>query len=156
MKITEIRHEVTEEQAARLRPIFTDSFGTPPSESFLERLNEKRDLSVLLAHLDQELVGFKIGYTRFRGIFFSWLGAVAPERRRSGVARRLLQHQHRLCVERGYDEIQTESAGTNRPMLILNLQEGFEASGMHLGHEDALTVQLRKRIKPGHRAEPSS
>ena len=31
-------------------------------------------------------------------------------------------------------------------MLILNLQEGFEVSGMHLGNGDALTVQLRKRL----------
>lgn len=146
MEITEIRGAVTEGQANQLHSIFLDSFGTAPSESFLERLNEKRDLSLLLAHDEGKLIGFKIGYTRFKGVFFSWLGAVDPGRRRAGVARRLLQDQHSLCVNRGYDEIQTESSGSNRPMLILNLQEGFEVSGIHLGHEEVLTVQLRKRL----------
>ena len=146
MQITEIRESVTAEQAAQLVPIFQDAFDIPLSTSFLARLNEKNDLSVLLAHNKGALIGFKIGYTRFKGIFFSWLGAIALDHRRCGVARQLIQHQHKLCSDRGYDEIQTESAGTNQAMLILNLQEGFEVSGMHLGHGDALTVQLRKRL----------
>ena len=146
MQITEIRETVTAEQAAQLVPIFRDAFNTPPSANFLERLNEKSDLSVLLAHDKDTLIGFKIGYTRFKGIFFSWLGATALSHRRSGVARQLAQRQHEFCLDRGYDEIQTESAGTNQAMLILNLQEGFEVSGMHLGHGDALTVQLRKHL----------
>ncbi|MGI9244218.1 MAG: hypothetical protein ACR2RV_25695, partial [Verrucomicrobiales bacterium] len=75
MEITEICRVVTEEQADRLRPIFVDALGEPPSESFLERLNEKGDLSVLLACSGDLVIGFKIGYTRFRGVFFSWLGA---------------------------------------------------------------------------------
>jgi len=146
MEISEIRNSVTEEQAARLHSIFLGAFNTPPSESFLERLNEKNDLSVLLAQDGGVLVGFKIGYTRFKGVFFSWLGAVDLQHRRCGIARRLVRHQHKLCLDRGYNEIQTESSGSNQPMLILNLQEGFEVSGVHLGHEDALTVQLRKRL----------
>ena len=51
------------------------------------RLNEKKDLSLLLAHDEGHLIGFKIGYTRFKGIFFSWLGAVEPSSRGNGVAR---------------------------------------------------------------------
>ena len=147
MQITEIRKLVTADQTAQLAPIFREAFDTSPSTIFLERLNEKSDLSVLLAHDEDALIGFKIGYTRFKGIFFSWLGAVAFSHRRNGVARQLVQHQHKLCLDRGYDEIQTESAGTNQAMLILNLKEGFEVSGMHLGYGDTLTVQLRKHLQ---------
>ena len=146
MQISELRNPITKEQAARLESIFTDAFDTPPSDTFLERLHEKTDLSVLIAEEDGEIVGFKIGYMRFRGIFFSWLGAVAMENRRNGIGRALLKRQHELCSERGYDEIQAESAGSNQAMLILNLQEGFEVSGMHLGRNDVLTVQLRKQL----------
>ena len=146
MEITEIRESVTAEQAALLVPIFREAFKTLPTESFLDRLNEKNGLSLLLAYETGRLVGFKVGYTLFRGIFFSWLGAVDSRHQRLGVARRLVRHQHRLCLERGDREIQTESAGTNQAMLILNLQEGFEVSGIHLGHGEALTVQLRKPL----------
>ena len=148
MEISEIVRSVTEEQASLLRSIFTEAFEESPSASFLERLNEKKDLSILLAHREGVLIGFKIGYTRFQGIFFSWLGAVAASHRRQGVARELVQEQHRLCRERGYQEIQTEASGSNRAMLILNLEEGFVVRGVHLGRNDDLTVQLQKSLKP--------
>ncbi len=148
MEITEWRGPVTDEQAARLQPIFAEAFGEPPSASFLDRLNEKKDLCILLAHKGDRLIGFKIGYTRFKGVFFSWLGAVSSAHRRKGVARKLLRHQQALCIEEGYNEMQTEASGSNQAMLILNLQEGFDISGVHLGRRNELTVQLRKRLDP--------
>lgn len=153
MNIKEIRNAITAEKADEITPIFTEGFGKPPSDSFLERMNEKRDLSVLLAKREGELVGFKIGYERFQGIYFSWLGAVSTQHQRTGVARALLKYQHQLCVSRGYLEIQTEAVAVNRKMLILNLQEGFEVQGVHLGRSDSLTVQLRKRFHSTHKME---
>lgn len=146
MKIIEMRNLITQEQVNAVIPLFSEAFGRAPSENFLQRLHEKTDLSFLLAYEEDTLIGFKVGYMRFQEVFFSWLGAVCKKHRRKGVARRLIEHQHNLCVERGYSEIQAESAGTNRAMLILNLQQGFDVVGVHLGHEDVLTVQLRKRF----------
>ena len=146
MEISEIQAPVSQDMASQLAVVFEEAFGEPPSGSFLGRLNEKRDLSVLVAEEEGKIVGFKIGYTRYRGVFFSWLGAVLPGHHRRGIARALLRRQHELCAERGFQEIQTEAAGTNKAMLVLNLQEGFEVSGVHLGHEDNVTVQLRKRL----------
>jgi len=146
MQISELQPPLSQKQVAELAALFTEAFETPPSDSFIERLNEKQDLLVLVATVNSEVIGFKIGYTRFKAVFFSWLGAVACSKRRSGVARTLLRHQHKLCEERGYKELQTESAGSNQAMLILNLQEGFEISGVHLGRSDILTVQLRKYL----------
>jgi ribosomal protein S18 acetylase RimI-like enzyme len=143
MIVQEIRNSISAEEVEPLTPIFTEAFEKAPSDTFLERLNEKSDLSVLLAKDGDSIVGFKIGYTRFQGIFFSWLGAVAKSHYRQGIARALLQEQHKLCKERGYQEIQTEAAGSNQSMLILNLQESFEVYGVHMGHQ-GLTVNLRK------------
>ena len=143
MTIQEIRDRITAEKVEQLIPVFTEAFGQPPSDTFLERLNEKRDLSVLLAVEEDQILGFKIGYTRFRGVFFSWLGAVTETHHRKGIARDLLREQHRICSERGFEEIQTEASGTNRNMLILNLQEGFEVYGVHMG-QDEVKVELRK------------
>lgn len=145
MNILEITNKISEEEVSSLIPLFTEAFGEPPSDNFYERLNEKNGLSILLAKEGDSLVGFKIGYTRFQGIYFSWLGAVASSHRRKGIARALLKEQHRLCTERGFTEIQTEASSTNRDMLILNLQEGFDVFGVHMGHK-GLTVQLRKCI----------
>lgn len=143
MNFSEIRGPVSQEQIEPLYDLFTQAFDTPPSESFQQRLNEKNDLSILLVHENAQLIGFKIGYRKSLGVFFSWLGAVDKNHRRRGIARSLLHHQHQLCAERRYKEIQTEADGSNRAMIILNLQEGFEVYGTHIGHKDKLTVQLR-------------
>ena len=78
--------------------------------------------------------------------FFSWLGGVLSNKRRQGIGRALLLRQHELCLERGYQSVETEAFGSNRPMLILNLREGFEIIGVRLGAGDVLTVQMRKTL----------
>lgn len=149
MKVTEIRGSVTSEQTEQIAGAFASAFGPKFSLSpdFEGRLNEKRELSVLVAQ-SNELVGFKIGYERYRGIFFSWLGGVIENSRRKGIARELLRQQHHLCLERGYSEIQTEASGDGKAMLLLNIQEGFEVYGTYLGADGGLRVQLRKFLVP--------
>ena len=147
MKIIEIRNTISQEEAQSLYEVFSEAFHKPPSSSFLQRLNEKQNLSVLIAKEGNKVVGFKIGYQRFQGIFFSWLGAVAKEHQQKGIARKLSRTQHQNCLERGFQEIQTEAAGNNSAMLILNLKEKFEVYGTHLGYQNDLTVQLRKSLK---------
>jgi GNAT superfamily N-acetyltransferase len=126
--------------------MFELCFGEQPDSEFRSRLNEKPRLLVLLAELDGKPVGFKIGYERHRGVFFSWLGGVHPDFRRVGVARALVRHQHDWCITAGYSEVQTETYGDVAGMLILNLQEGFEVFGTHLADDKRIRVQLRKRF----------
>ena len=145
MHISELAQPLSGEQIDQIIPVFTSAFGHPPATDFVDRLNEKRKLSILVAG-DGSIEGFKIGYERYRNVFFSWLGAVKAERQRRGVARALLQHQHRLCFARGYHEIQTETFGDGNGMLLLNLQEGFEVFGTQLGSDNRLRVQLRKML----------
>lgn len=146
MEVTETRGTVSPEETERLAGVFASVFGKDPSLKFEERLNEKRGLSVLVEG-EGEIRGFKVGYERFRGVFFSWLGGVIPEFRRRGIARGLLREQHRVCLDRGYVEIQTETYGDGNGMLLLNLSEGFEIYGTYLGDDRRLRVQLRKRLE---------
>jgi len=145
MRITEIDGSVTNEQAQSLAEVFISAFDHPPSADFKERLNEKLKLSVLTAQSDK-VEGFKIGYERYRGVYFSWLGGVLQESRRKGIARSLLRRQHDICLERGYSEIQTETFGDGKAMLLLNIQEGFEIYGTYIGTDGRLRVQLRKML----------
>lgn len=54
VQIKEIKAPIMVNQAEELTSIFTEAFGQQPSDSFLERLNEKKDLSVLLAYYTVE------------------------------------------------------------------------------------------------------
>ena len=48
----------------------------------------------LIAEIENQSVGFKIGYDRFKdGSFYSWMGGVLPEFRKKGVASALADFQ---------------------------------------------------------------
>jgi GNAT superfamily N-acetyltransferase len=146
MKILEISDSIAEEIASQIQAVFLSAFGIETDSDFLERANEKKNLLVTLLYVDDELAGFKIGYTIHRGVLLSWLGAVPSKFQRQGFARSLIQHQHASCAKLGYSEIQTEAIGDNKAMLLLNIQEGFTIFGSHLGHNNELSVRLRKLL----------
>jgi hypothetical protein len=113
---------------------------------FAKRLNAKPRLHVIYAESDHKLLGFKIGYEKSSKVFFSWLGCVHPDHRRSKIASELLCQQHEWCAKAGYREIQTETFGDGAAMMILNLREGFEVYGTHLADDGKIRVQLQKKF----------
>lgn len=137
---------ISETDCRTIAKLFELCFGRQPDANFSTRLNGKPQLIAMLAEVEGEPVAFKIGYEKYPGIFFSWLGGVLPSNRRSGIARQLLQKQHDWCVSRGYDEIQTETFGDVPEMLILNLAEGFQVFGTYLSSDGRIRVQLRKTL----------
>lgn len=146
MEIIELSKLSRVEDIEGLPGLFSEAFGVSQFDDLLKRLNEKRELSILVAYQGDNPVGFKIGYRQAEGVFFSWLGHVLSSNRRKGVGRALLKYQHELCVRRGYREVQTEASGHNQSMLILDLQEGFEVYGVRTGSDGDLVVQLRKPL----------
>jgi GNAT superfamily N-acetyltransferase len=129
--------------------LMVDCFGEAPQPNFSERVAEKLRPMVLIACVDGEAVGFKLGYEKNREEFFSWLGGVRTAFRRNGIARDLLRAQHQWCAERGYRAVLTESANEYRAMLMLDLSEGFEIEGTRTYPERGLRVLMRKRLSAG-------
>jgi predicted GNAT superfamily acetyltransferase len=146
MEIRIFTNSVDESTAKEIQAVFLKAFGVETGKDFFSRVNEKRSLLVILAYIGNELVGFKLGYEKHRGTFFSWLGAVSPSYQKKGIACELLRNQHLACFEAGYKEVQTEVKGGNTNMLLLNIKEGFSIFGTHLGHNNEITVQLRKLL----------
>ena len=87
---------------------------------------DRPDLLMLLAVLDGEPVGFKVGYRENRFTFYSAKGGILPEHRRQGLARHLLHAMvdHARTggyVRFAYDTFPNKHAG----MTVLGLAEGF-------------------------------
>ena len=109
-----------------LFPDFTDAYLT-------DRLpGVDRPAVVAARGPDGVLLGFKLGYARGEGTFYSWLGGIHPSVRRQGLGRRLMQRQHAWARERDYRYVETRTRTYNNPMIILNLQSGFQI----VGYED--------------------
>jgi len=83
---------------------------------------------------DGEPVGFRFGHALVdraeERVFYDQNGGVVPASRRNGIGRALLREQHRRARSRGYARIRTAVALDLRPMIILDLMEGFEITGI--------------------------
>ncbi|MEM7249165.1 MAG: GNAT family N-acetyltransferase [Acidobacteriota bacterium] len=114
----------------------------------LDQLVHRHRVLSCLARDDGRLVGYKIGFEERPGYFESWIGAVDPEHRRRGIARKLMRAQHEWCRERGYRIVSTITTGDNQPMLIANLGDGFEICGTFWDRRKILKVVLQKQLPP--------
>lgn len=124
-----------------LFPDFTDAYLT-------DRLPTVTAPAVVAARgTDGALLGFKLGYARGEGTFYSWLGGIHPSIRRQGVGRRLMQLQHDWARERGYAFVETRTRTANNAMIILNLQSGFRIVGYDERSGGQPSVTLRAALR---------
>ena len=81
---------------------------------------------VLIAEIDNQLVGFKIGYDRFNdGSFYSWMGGVLPKFRRMGVAYSLANFQEKWATKNEFSSILLKTRKKHDEMIAFSLNRGF-------------------------------
>jgi predicted GNAT superfamily acetyltransferase len=106
-------------------------FPDPHSREKIARTFSSMPELVCLLALDGDTpCGFKAGYAMSERKFYSWIGGVAPEFRKRGIARKLMLTQHRILVERGYEVVRTHTENRFRNMLLLNIHSGFDIVGV--------------------------
>lgn len=142
------QNDIADSVIEAMARLISETFGEQyPEPNFPERVRTKSHPMVILAKNANEVVGFKLGYERWQGTFFSWLGCVRSEYRRQGIARELLQRQHQWCEEQGYEKILTNSRNSFPKMMILNIQEGFQISGTEMdGGDPPPTILFSKLL----------
>lgn len=101
-------------------------FDSSQDDEFAQRLGQAESC-VLVAEVASELVGFKMGYDRYGdGSFYSWLGGVVPEHRKSGVALLLLREQESWAKANGYQRIYVKTRNAFVGMRVLLAKSGYE------------------------------
>lgn len=87
---------------------------------------EKEDLMILEARMDDEPVGFKIGYKESKNVFYSAKGGVLEAYRRHGIALALLADMMRRVDENGFKVFAFDTFPNLHPgMTILAMEQGF-------------------------------
>ncbi len=81
------------------------------------------------ARVDDQLVGFKIGYAIKSHHYYSWLGGVHPQWLRQSIAQQLMEQQHAWLASEGFTVVETGAQAKNEAMCELNLKSGFEVVG---------------------------
>ncbi len=87
---------------------------------------DREDLMILLAWVEDQAVGFKIGYRQNRFLFYSAKGGVLRAYRRNGLGRQMLSYMMDEARARGYVRFTYDTfPNRNRGMTVLGLNEGF-------------------------------
>lgn len=87
---------------------------------------DREDLMMLLALVDDEPAGFKIGYRENRFVFYSAKGGVLERYRRQGLARKMLYYMMDEARARGYVRFAYDTfPNRHQGMTILGLNEDF-------------------------------
>ncbi|WJY27300.1 GNAT family N-acetyltransferase [Sporosarcina trichiuri] len=118
------------------------------SENLLNKARSKPNLLFTLALENDEVTGYKIGYKLDDATFYSWLGGVGEAYRGRGIASGLMRHQHHFLVEKGYSVVRTKTMNKWRSMLILNLKQGFDITGICADKNGEIKIILEKRLYP--------
>lgn len=131
----------------KLKDIYTSVFEDADATFFEHRFKTQTDfLSVLAFTEDNKLIGFKIGYRYNETIFYSWVGGVLPNYRQQGIARQLAKLQEQWAKQNGYTKIRTKSMNRFKPMLILNLKNGFNIVKVYTNDKQQTKIVFEKDI----------
>jgi ribosomal protein S18 acetylase RimI-like enzyme len=115
------------------------------SRYFSERIADKKFL-LLVAEIDNALVGYKLGYWLDDNCFYSWLGGVHPDYRKQGIAKALLLEQERRVGELGVKEIRVKSMNQYRSMLLLLIAQGYAITGVHVNAQGKEKIHFSKKF----------
>ena len=142
----EERESVGAAEAELLAPLVKSIFGKWDREYFFSRVNAHSRFHLGLARIDGKIVGFKLGYAQDAQTFYSWLGAVAPEHRRVGIASQLMAAQEAWCRKNGFQYLQTKTKNRFREMLLLNIKSGFHIVGLIESEQRGTKIILEKML----------
>ncbi|WP_445001033.1 GNAT family N-acetyltransferase [Halomonas mongoliensis] len=124
--IVRLAHEEQARQAGKLlRDIDIDAY--------LDKLLAKADLAVL--EVDHRCCGFCAFYTYLPdlGTAFITLFLVAPDVRRNGMARDMLEVVAASAAQRGFHSLTLRVRDDNAPAIRFYLAQGFKVLGRHDG-----------------------
>ncbi len=132
---------------ARISVLYEAIFEVPMMEKVVSRFHNEPDVLVLIICDDTGTdLGYKIGYRKDNKTFYSWIGGVLPQFRGVGLGRQLMLKQHEWCTQQGYEYIETKTMNRWRNMLILNLQCGFEITGVYTDGDGIKKILMQKKL----------
>ena len=124
-------------------------FEKPLSEEvLLKELKNKRNLLIQIVFENSKPIGYKLGFEFYASdTFFSWSGGIHPSFRKKGIAKKLIEEQHKEAKDMGYKIVRTHTKNKYKEMLVLNIKSGFEITGVYKKtQEEQLGIILEKKL----------
>ncbi|MFN3802257.1 GNAT family N-acetyltransferase [Belliella pelovolcani] len=101
-------------------------FYQPYSEKTYQERLKSIPFLILIAEVDGDPVGFKVGYQRDSPqVFYSWMGGVVASHRRKGVATKLADAQEQWAKNHGFLKVYFKTRNKLTKMIHFGLNRGF-------------------------------
>ena len=110
------------------------------TEHYTNRIKNRPHLAVV-AYIDNQPAGFKLGYAEDEHTFYSWLGGVVPNYRRMGLAKTLIEAQEYWANNAGYKRIKVKSMNRFPGMLRLLIAAGYVINGYE-ANDDPMEAKI--------------
>jgi GNAT superfamily N-acetyltransferase len=115
---------------------------------FAELLDGRKDILLLIAHLEGNPIGFKVGCADRPGFYFSRSGGVLKDYRRQGLARKMQLWQEQFALSRGYKQIFFNTFNHFPEMIKFGLASGFRPVAAEWRELDVMSFKFVKDLLP--------
>lgn len=129
-----------------LLSLYTTIFEDAKPDIFKQRFKEKENVLSIIAFHKQKPIGFKIGYRYNQTTFYSWVGGILSNYRKQGIAKQLAKLQEEWVKNNGYTKLRTKSMNNFKPMMILNLKNGFNIKEAYTNDNGQTKIVFEKEI----------
>ena len=146
LSITIIHGTPSPDQVDVLTEIYVNLFADAKVQFFKSRLATKEDIIALIAYYDSIPVGFKVGFKYNNDTYYSWVGGVTQRYRNQGIAQRLANVQEKEVRLKGYSRLRTKSMNRFKPMMILNLKNGFDITKVYVNDSGQTKIIFEKDL----------
>lgn len=136
----------TKENLDCLIRLYGKIFEDAQIDFFIDRIKRNQDVLSLICFCNEKPIGFKIGYQYNETTFYSWVGGVLPEFRRKGIAKELARLQEGWAKKQGFKTLRTKSMNHFKPMLILNLKNGFDIKQVYTNESGQTKIVFEKEL----------
>lgn len=101
-------------------------FDEPYSKNYFEERYGSKDKLIIVAYLDNQPVGYIVGYDKLNeGSFYCWMAGVNPDFRKRGILKDLMDYQEQWAKNKGYKKIKIKTRNNCRGMLSYLVRYGF-------------------------------
>ena len=95
------------------------------STQLQERINSVKHPIILVAYINQQPVGYLMGYERYSS-FYIWLAGVLPTQRRQGVLVQLMNEIEQWASKRNYQSLTIKTRNCFKSMLLFLISHDFK------------------------------
>ena len=117
-------------------------------EVMTQRITEKPFL-LLLAYVEGDIAGYKLGYAIDNANFYSWIGGVAQDFRKLGIAETLLKTQEQWVQAKQYHYLTVKTQNRYNAMLSMLIKHQYQIIEIDQNYPDSSDYKMRlvKRLQ---------